>query len=228
MFSKDFWDGIFRPILEQSPAKILLITACLVFGYLSVYMKDEIKDYVFPAQEVTQTGKPTDFSLPTTVSIEDQFAIKVDLQQTLRKSKIVGAVFLYEFMPPEDELLYQGRVVVTHASNMNHDLAQRYNQRWMPMNSDKYEVSAMLKGNAFHRDLTKVDVSPDGKKFTTQNVRLVVQDGFKYMVSVPVIDENLQVRGYLSAYLVDVPSSQELDYLLDDLEYQANELSRYL
>lgn len=224
IFDKDVLKGWFG----MHWAKMLLTTACLVFGYLSYYMKDEIKDYVFPPQEVSQTGKPKDFSLPTSVSAEDQSVIKVDMKQMLRKSDLVGALFLFEFAPEGNQLLYQGRALVTQANNADKDLATRYNQNWIPMPSDVEQMGHILKGEKFWRNINDVSAEAGDKKFTIENLRLVKQDGYQYVVSVPVISGDLTVRGYLSAYLVDIPTNTEFDALVEDLEYQANEFSRYL
>lgn len=224
IFDKDVLKGWFG----MHWAKMLLTTACLVFGYLSYYMKDEIKDYVFPPHEASQTGKPKDFSLPTSVSAEDQSVIKVDLKQMLRQHDIIGALFVHEFAPEGNQLLYQGRALVTQVNHSGKDLAERYNKRWIPMPSDVEQMGHILKGQKFWRDLNDVDISTNGERFTIENMRLVKQDGYEYTVSVPIVNNELQVRGYIQAYLTEVPSNKDFDAIVEDLEYQANEFSRYL
>lgn len=221
--------------LKLTPAKMVLTAICLVIGYLGYYVRDEVKTlvnvYVQDVQRsnVPISGTPTNFSLPTMVKTQDQVVIQSLIKDYMRKKENVGAVFMYEFVPRGNEILYQGRVVVTHVSKSGIDLAKRYNQAWMPMNSDKRQVEKLIKGEVFIRDIETTPTDNKGKPFTKQNIRLVKQDGYSYVISVPIVDSSFQVRGYLSSYLLSKPVSyaDEQRYI-SDLEYEANELSRFL
>lgn len=220
--------------MKLTPRKMIITVVCVVIVYLGWYIRDEVKQlaqlYVRGVEtQMVLNDKPIDFSLPTKVSEEDQVRIQNVMKNFMREHNEVGALFMYEFVPRGNEILYQGRVIVTHVSQTGKDLVSRYNSGWLPMNSDKHEVEKLLRGQSFYRPADTTTNLSDDNHLTKYNFRLIEQDGFVFMVSVPIVDATLQVRGYLSALLTERPSNDtELRYYLNTIEREAVELSQFL
>lgn len=216
--------------MKLTPVKMLITVLCATIISLGWYVRDEVKSLAqLYVHSVESRVVRDDFSLPTRVSSENQSKIQSVFKSFMRQHNDVGAMFVYEFVPRGTEILYQGRVIVTHVSQSGKDLVQRYNSAWLPMNSDKDEVEKLLRGQVFYRPPVSSGSLTDDNQLTKYNLRLMEQDGYKFMISVPVIDATLQVRGYITTLLTEMPKTDEqIRYYIKNLEFQAVELSQYL
>lgn len=218
---------------KLSPKKMIITVVCAMVVFLGWYVRDEIKSlaqiYVKGAEtRLISNDKPDDYSLPTKVSKDDQVKIQNVMKEFMRKHNEVGALLMYEFVPRGSQILYQGRVIVTHVSQSGKDLVSRYNSAWLPMNSDKKQVEKLLRGQVFCRPPDKGNISDDDA-LTKNNFRLMEQDGFTFMVSIPIVDSTLQVRGYLTALMTERPiNDASLRDYISRLEHDAVELSQFL
>lgn len=214
--------------MKLSPIKIIIVTICVTIMGLGYYCRDELKSVVqVYVQDVYERKTITDFSFPTRVSKPHQEEIQSVMKSYMRQHIAVGALFAYEFIPQGNEVLYQGRVIITHVTQSGKDLVTRYNAAWLPMNSDKELVEKLLRGNVFYRPNGDGDTISTDNNITKFNLRLMEQDGYICMISVPIIDTTLQVRGYLLALLTSVPKDGIEDYIIG-LQRQSVEISQYL
>lgn len=213
--------------MKLTPAHMIIATICIVMMYLGFYIRDEVKSLAqLYVQTVESRRVITDFSFPTRVDKVSQLQIQSTMKDYLRAHDDIGAVFAYEFVPRGNEMLYQGRVMITQVTQSGKDLGTRYNANWLPMNSDKEQVEKLLKGDVYYRPNGPDKPITQDDKQTKFNLRLMEQDGFVCLISVPIIDGSSQVRGYITALLTKVPT--DITPYVKSLEFQAVELSQYL
>lgn len=216
--------------MTMTPRKMIVTTICAMIIFLGWYVKDEFKHYVqLQVQQYERSVSSFDPAkgMPTSLTPQAQEKVQGQMRKFLRTHDEVNALFMYEFVPRGQEILYQGRIIAAHMSQNGKDLVKRYNVGWLPMNSDREQVEKLLRGQPYYRPSTVADTLSADEQGTKYNMRLVEQDGTRFMLSVPISDATMQVRGYVTALISEYPSETQLKYYIGSLTHEAVELSQY-
>ena len=211
---------------------ITVILACLT--YTTYYCRDEIKhaaNLYVQKLEGTHVQKSYDplKGIPSSVSSQNQLVIEGMMREYLSVNPDAIGMMMYEFVPRGEEMLYQGRVLVASVSQSGRNLAERYNAAWLPMGTDAEQVEKVLRGNIFYRPPSDDEEIDDNVKVKTKyNLHLLAKDGIKFMISVPIADASTQVRGYITVFMSSYPQGKEFNELVERLEGEAVEYSRFV
>lgn len=215
--------------LKISPRKMVVATLCGVIAFLGWTIKDEVHRlvhiFVDRFQQVSESGS---YGLPTTLKKPVVTNIEADVKQFMSSHENIGAVVFYEFVPKGSDILYQGRVAVTCVSQSGKNLIDRYNISWLPMNVERLLLEKILRGDSHIRPAIITNELANDTEPSKFNYRLISQDGYKAIVSVPIIDSSQQVRGYIDVFLNTKPVNvQEQITQVKEYNKLAIDLSQY-
>lgn len=218
--------------LTMGKMAITVLLGCL--AYTTWYCRDTIKHaadvYVTKLEgtQVQTTKYDPEVGLPSTIEKTDIMIMEQMMRAYVSSDQSIYGMIVYEFVPKGSEMLYQGRVLIASVAQNGRDLGERYNAKWLPIGSDRKQMERILRGDVFWRPPTHLENLADENAKSMVNMRLLQRDGAKFMLSVPIVDANYQVRGYITLLMTVNPTEEEREVIIRRLEDEAVEYSRFL
>jgi len=214
-----------------SPKKMIIVLLCFIIGYLMFILKDDIQEFTHALVVNYENRSVYGIDgLPTTISKSDQESIKKSFTEYIKAyNNFLGALVMYEYVPKGNSILYQGRVAVVGASNLQKDIIEKYGISWLPMNAGAKLNEKILRGDTYTlpSSLSGSLLDPSNENIKL-NVRLADLDGYKMIVCIPIIDSADQVRGYVEAFLTRTPTNEnDLKEITDKLNRVSIESSEH-
>ncbi|MCP0435645.1 hypothetical protein KU599_07205 [Salmonella enterica subsp. enterica serovar Mbandaka] len=214
----NFDTGVIGKILElfsgMSIIKSFVVTVCFVVMFVVYQTSDAwIKyfDTTLNHQTQSELFKPSKLNMsPDALSNIESYAKKaID-----KKSDILAMILVYKFVP-DNNTFYQGRVLVSAVVNPDTKLDfKKYHGEWLPISAFRAQTNTLLNGKVYTEEIEKIYteyLSPTNEKreeyLSPINFPAMVNDGAKYMVSVPV--RYSKIDGYVSVYYKRIPETNE-------------------
>lgn len=193
---------------------IMIFLMCLISA-LTYISRDSISTFISnqlnpPAQ--TQFLNPQKPDLPQ----ENIQYINTVLKRYVDANPNMGMITVFKFLP-QNETFFQGRILVTSASNPSTKLdSSKYNMVWVPISAFRAQSNLILKGKVFTADIEKIysqylaDPNMSDEYLSYVNFHAIYDDGGKYMITVPI--QTNKIAGFVTVYFTSLPTS--------DAEYQ--------
>lgn len=234
----NFDTDVFKKILDvfsrMSALRSIVMTLCLV-SMLVVYLTaDSWTTYID-----NRLNNPNQYSSISSQSYELPPEKKVGTDAIL-KSYInqyrtdIAMVLVYKFVP-DSETFYQGRVMVSGATNPDYRLKfEKYNLSSLPISAFRAQTNVILKGKTFSANIEQIYseyLMPENdlrdEYLSPINFRAIDCDAGKYLISVPV--QSSRVVGYVSVYFTAVPKdSKQLEHYLSIARSVAGDAGYYI
>lgn len=234
----NFDSGMITKILEifagMRTFKAIAFVLCIVFGFVVYKTSDAwIKyfDNTLNHQTQSELFTPAKSNISSLAISSIDVLIKKSLQQN---SDDVGMISVYKFVP-DNNTFYQGRVLVTSVTNPDTKLdISKYHVDSVPISAFRAQTNTLLNGKIYAEEIEKIYttyMAPDNEKreeyLSPINFPAIVNDGAKYMVSVPV--RYAKIEGYVSVYFKTVPKDQEeMDKYIEIAKKLAGEVGYFI
>lgn len=192
-------------------SKTIVLTMCGIIVYLVYITAGSWSTYIdnkLNHSTQSELFKPAKYN----ISRDNLNAINSNLERHLKQSPDVNMILVYKFVPDNDTF-YQGRVLVTekHDPTSNIDV-NSYHLDWLPISAFRAQTNTLLKGKIYAVELEQIyttylkpEYDARDEYLSPINFPTIVNDGSKYMISVPVRYTNIE--GYVSVYFKHVPSN---------------------
>lgn len=214
---------VIKKILEvfsrMSALRIIVTAACMImFGVVYVTSSSWASyiDSRFNSLQQNEMFKPATYSINPR-NLEN---INSTISGFIQQNNDIGMILVYKLVP-ENDTFFQGRVLVTGATNKNTSLdIDKYNIKWLPISAFRAQSNLILKGKIFIGNIGIIVneyLQPDNELrdeyLSPANFHALYNDGAKYLISVPI--RSNRVEGYVSVFFKNVPESdiQEKQYL---------------
>ncbi|QXO12555.1 hypothetical protein pEaSNUABM49_00309 [Erwinia phage pEa_SNUABM_49] len=208
---------VIKKILEvfsrMSALRILITALCLIMMgvvYLTAGSWTSYVDSRFNSLQQNEMFKPATYR----ISPQNLGNINSSITGFIQQNNEIAMILVYKLVP-ENDTFYQGRVLVTGATNKNTSLnIDKYNLKWLPISAFRAQSNLILKGKVFIGDIGVICneyLQPDNELrdeyLSPVNLHAIYNDGAKYMISVPI--RSNRVEGYISVYFKSVPETDE-------------------
>jgi len=228
---------VIKKILEvfsrMSALRMIVLTLCLTMGGAAYVTSDSWSAWLgskFTTSQTNDMFKPATY----TPKAQNLASINSTISGYVQKNDEVGMILVYKLVP-ENDTFYQGRVLVTGVTSKNTNLNfEKYNLKWLPISAFRAQSNMILKGKTFIGDIGVICheyLNPDNELrdeyLSPVNIVAMLNDGAKYMVSVPI--KTNRIEGYISVFFTKVPSDdKELQRYIDLATAIAGETGYYI
>lgn len=213
----NFDSGMITKILEifsgMPIIRTLVVTICFLFGFMVYQTSDAWIKYFDttlnpPLQSEMFKPAKTNISSQSLLNIHKALEKSLDMH-----SSVMAMALVYKFVPDNDTF-YQGRIMVDGIVNKSTKLdITKYHGEWLPISAFRAQTNTLLNGKIYSEDIANIYtkyMAPDNENrdeyLSPINFPAIVEDGAKYMVSVPV--RYTKIDGYVSVYFIEVPKNQ--------------------
>lgn len=234
----NFDTGMITKILEifsgMRTLKAIAFVLCIIFGFVVYKTSDAwIKYFDDALNHQTQS----EFFTPANSKISPSSVASIDaiLKKSMEQnSEYVGMIGVFKFVP-DNNTFYQGRVLVSAITNPATRLdITKYHVESLPISAFRAQTNTLLNGKVYTEEIEKIYttyMAPDNEKreeyLSPINFQAIVNDGAKYMVSVPV--RYAKIEGYVSVYFKTVPTDQaEKDKYIEIVKKVAGEVGYFI
>lgn len=195
----------------MSPLRMLTTAFCMILMFASYATSDSWTSYV---STLFDNKKQNEMFQPASYHINEQnlSSLNNSINSYIQKNDDIALILVYKLVP-ENDTFYQGRVLVTGASNKNTNLnIDKYNLKWLPISAFRAQSNTILKGKVFIADLNVICnqyLQPDNELrdeyLSPANIHAIYNDGAQYMISVPV--RSTRIEGYVTVMFRNVPQN---------------------
>lgn len=209
-FDSDMVTKILEIFAGMRTFKAIAFVLCIVFGFVVYKTSDawiQYFDTTLNHQTQSELFKPAKSNISSVAVASIDSILKKSIQQN---SESVGMMAVFKFVP-DNNTFYQGRVLVASTSNPDTNLdIKKYHVESLPISAFRAQSNTLLNGKIFAEEIEKIYttyMAPDNERrdeyLSPINFPEIVQDGAKYMVSVPV--RYAKIEGYVTVLFKQVP-----------------------
>lgn len=234
----NFDSGMITKILEifagMRTFKAIAFVMCIIVGFVVYKTSDAwitAIDNTLNHKTQSELFVPAKSNISSTAVESINTLLKKSMQQN---SDVIGMIGVYKFVP-DNNTFYQGRVLVASITNPDTRLdIKKYHVDSVPISAFRAQTNTLLNGKVFAEEIEKIYttyMAPDNENreeyLSPINFPAIVNDGARYMVSVPV--RYSKIEGYVSVYFKMVPKDQEeLNKYIEIAKTMAGEVGYFI
>ncbi|USL83733.1 structural protein [Escherichia phage A4] len=214
--------------------RTIVATLCIVLGFVVYITSNSWQTYInnkLNNPDQYESFKPQKYS----ISQDKMDNINKSLERYVSANhEDIAMILVYKFVP-DNNTFYQGRVLVTDRENSSMGInVKTYNMEWLPISAFSAETNTLLRGKIFFVEISKIyteylDPSNEARNeyLSPINFPAIVQDGSKYMVSVPI--KYTAIEGYVSVYFKRTPKDLKETAKFQEISQNiVNEIGYYI